>query len=1086
MARQTYDKNLEDLNNFRWSNLMKLISGEVTQQFFRNWLDSTAEGLLNNGDTIEEAIEKLRTVGGGGEFSEQFKLIQDVIWWDPSRIKAIEEQTQVIKLTKNGYPYSGVILLYNLDDPFPVLQGEQVTVNYDIRLVSGTITPAPQMLEFSPNVGGDRQEVTLTSTFQNVTNLSTIIPSDYNTTQLRLIITNDTDITDGTVIEIRNLKIYKPDGSLVELPDPIPQTAWTNETSGGTSPIKGTRVQILDLKEAGQLPTIPTATDPHDEDWLDTDILPFELAVNFIDRILYTSDGTTIIPLAGGSGATNFDQLSDTPSSKTGQNGKKVTVDEATGKLVYTPSTTSSGFYTLDNLINFDGTILTLSGTNKFVTVSGKEYSKTNDTFTPALTPENRLIYIYYDDDGTLKQANNPNRSEQYNLFITKLPVAYLLYNDNVSLVTFVGDYRKGRSGNAFWAKNLYDVPIRTLSGLTYFGLTGGNGNADADARFGLSEGELILADREFNSPTRQPEDTWNVGFFDTDGREVGVVANAFPVLTDVDLGVGTTGRLVYNNDGNPAAIPNNDYVWYFVAISADIKGVDRTVMFMGNNNYGNANQARNNLELEIAIIESSLNIRQGLSLQYAVLYQTQDNNTNAVKAHIIEIQVISIVGSNATPGTSIPEDLINGGDASSLHNHNSLYARPIPNYQDGDLVDTNALCEANGYVGYSLEDANSDALTPATSGVVEKSIQDSDTFATAQNTSVVRMTHRYTLKTNLFFRGIEIRSPFYGLDTLTRVTVTNETTGEQVIESEVIQAANQWISLGTRNRVGVTGEVLRVDYDIYNAQQGPGFTGGWTSIIGTGTPAVGQLVIDSASNPTLLRYNHEDLDGTNRQTELNGLTLDSIIDVVETSSQNRNFKVKVTSITPQTGYTDYAVTLISKDNDIRDNETTTTTATGAVNQPTQYNVITDYYVTQPDFADVVSALQYDGVDQAADPTDAYGIRILIEKATFSSKWKYLVIPGGSSGGSPSEPSGDVTDYENVLIRDTGEFWGTFRPFNWRIKTGSKIDTGGIATITTSSDAPYTIGDTVTANDYLKVVGDTELMRTSFIIEEVI
>jgi len=58
--RQTHDKNLQDLNNFPWSNLQKLITGQVMKDFLLNWLDSVGEGVLSDGKTIEVAITELR------------------------------------------------------------------------------------------------------------------------------------------------------------------------------------------------------------------------------------------------------------------------------------------------------------------------------------------------------------------------------------------------------------------------------------------------------------------------------------------------------------------------------------------------------------------------------------------------------------------------------------------------------------------------------------------------------------------------------------------------------------------------------------------------------------------------------------------------------------------------------------------------------------------------------------------------------------------------------------------------------------------------------------------------------------------
>jgi hypothetical protein len=67
MSRQSYTKNIQNLNEVNWSNLSKLISGTVIKQFLLNWLDSVANGLLSDGETtIEQAITELQNASGSG------------------------------------------------------------------------------------------------------------------------------------------------------------------------------------------------------------------------------------------------------------------------------------------------------------------------------------------------------------------------------------------------------------------------------------------------------------------------------------------------------------------------------------------------------------------------------------------------------------------------------------------------------------------------------------------------------------------------------------------------------------------------------------------------------------------------------------------------------------------------------------------------------------------------------------------------------------------------------------------------------------------------------------------------------------
>lgn len=391
--------------------------------------------------------------------------------------------------------------------------------------------------------------------------------------------------------------------------------------------------------------------------------IPFESA-NFNTELI---DGKWINLTAN-----TFTSLIDTINDYTGLDGEKLIIDETAGKIISAPSTTSSGFYNRsDFIINFDGVDLTLTGTFDYVNAIGRKVTVTDPSITVA--PVNGVMYFYLDNDGNLLQLNSPNRITQYQQMLITVPVVYMLYNSNAALYSFVGDYAKLRSPSKLWVKNFFDNEVQTLQGLVVNGLTGGDGSSNADIQLGLSAGELIFVDREYTVPTRNTIDPWNVGYFDANLDPTGVTANPYLVLTDVDLGVGTTGRVVYNNDGSPIAADSGDFVWYFIVQTVDFEPSDRTLSFMGNGSYGNEGNADAALQTEIALIESLLPVRQGAKLKYAELIETKSTFTNAVKGRIVKsVEVVREGG--ATPTVTVPSDLVNGSDASYLHNHNSLY----------------------------------------------------------------------------------------------------------------------------------------------------------------------------------------------------------------------------------------------------------------------------------------------------------------------------------------------------------------------------------------------------------------------------
>jgi hypothetical protein len=93
MARLSREQYLQLISDFVWANLNKEITGPVLRQFIVNILDSTAEMHLLDGTSIEKAIQELRNRAGGGavgdtQFSEQFKIVEDVVWMNLKMITA--------------------------------------------------------------------------------------------------------------------------------------------------------------------------------------------------------------------------------------------------------------------------------------------------------------------------------------------------------------------------------------------------------------------------------------------------------------------------------------------------------------------------------------------------------------------------------------------------------------------------------------------------------------------------------------------------------------------------------------------------------------------------------------------------------------------------------------------------------------------------------------------------------------------------------------------------------------------------------------------------------------------------------------
>jgi len=120
---------------------------------------------------------------------------------------------------------------------------------------------------------------------------------------------------------------------------------------------------------------------------------------------------------------------------------------------------------------------------------------------------------------------------------------------------------------------------------------------------------------------------------------------------------------------------------------------------------------------------------------------------------------------------------------------------------------------------------------------------------------------------------------------------------------------------------------------------------------------------------------------------------------VNETGDVARSFEAEVTTVTPQTGYTTYNVTILNNNNAVRDGRTCTVNIDVPITQPTRYNYIAGYFAAQAAFADVTTNLFYGGIDQTAPVTNAYGINIIFQHASVSPDWDLVALSGGGGGG---------------------------------------------------------------------------------------
>ena len=657
------------------------------------------------------------------------------------------------------------------------------------------------------------------------------------------------------------------------------------------------------------------------------------------------------------------------------------------------PVIQDDGFVDRENIvISYDYgtntlTLTALVNFYSFITHSGLGVQRTTDSL--VIIPVSGLMYIYYDDEGVLTQVNNLNRDEQWNYMLDTLPVSYLEYN-GVDIV-HVGDYLKGLSNSELWVKNFFDIGIRRLNGILATDLTFGDGSIDADARFGLSAGTLIFTDRNLLVQTRLSTDTWFVAYFNSSLLPQGFLDSLFPVLTDIDLGIGVTGRLVYNNNGNPAVVNHTNFVWYFVAINNEATISYRTVTFMGNGQFLTQGLAENDLSTEIGTIETQIKIKQGLTIQYAVLYQTNTTYGNAVKAKIVSFVDIIKEGVISTPVPIIPADLINGSDASYLHNHQSITMKWKGNWIQSEY-----------YLNDVVKDGDLTMIANKTTNERPSPQFIGDPFFVYKGVSPITQVtakqvifgNRYTFVKGEFLKGYRV---YAIIGNHYNIYVVNDPLGLNEIKwvisfTAIITGWKEFNLSGILIQPGYTFDVLAIVREPdpspviitanYNYITPPQLT----------VPLNGQI-IHANSNTDLLVISALDNDGTDRHALLNGLSIGDIIE-----AENNTWIVQL--VVDNTTYFNIA---ISPSSQMTPDGITVFKFETIQSTPITYLSDLDYWLTIPH---TIKGLL--GIDTAYGdiiPNDtAYGIDITIQEATISNDWELIAISGSSgSGGSGEE-----------------------------------------------------------------------------------
>ncbi len=285
--------------------------------------------------------------------------------------------------------------------------------------------------------------------------------------------------------------------------------------------------------------------------------------------------------------------------------------------------------------------------------------------------------YFYFDSAGVIQTTQTFSAAM---VIGPNVLIAYIYWDatNNKVLAGDILDERHGmRMDGATHLKLHLDFGMAWRSGLALSGITANqSGDVNSHAQFGSTSG--AIADEDIDKTISAVASTTGLEilYLDGAGANLRSVTNAGYSVTTAG-----TGRMAYNQYTGGAwqltEVTNNDFALCHIFATTAYTDASRVFAVMGQNSYGNLNQARTGAHTEINnLVTGQLPIAE-LKPIATVIFQTSNGYANAVKARIrttdtgddyIDWRSADITGGTGTTAT----------DHQSLSNRSSADAHPI------------------------------------------------------------------------------------------------------------------------------------------------------------------------------------------------------------------------------------------------------------------------------------------------------------------------------------------------------------------------------------------------------------------------
>lgn len=291
---------------------------------------------------------------------------------------------------------------------------------------------------------------------------------------------------------------------------------------------------------------------------------------------------------------------------------------------------------------------------------------------------------------------------------------------------------------------------------------------------------------------------------------------------------------------------------------------------------------------------------------------------------------------------------------------------------------------------------ANKDTTDPAApldNGAPEWDMPDVPTWANFADISIVGSGHSYVFSETVYINSVRVWVPITGAGIFYRLTYV----ANNVYRSTDLLGltAGQWNTVTVNPTLTLAGEEALFFLESSNTGGSTQVTGGWTRDVNSNGNEPANQSWNRNNAGSTLRIDFDDLNSTDRQSELEGIIVGSTITIAETAFPANYTEFQVVA-NPVTGLTSVIYPVAITDSGASEptiGETCTVTADVPIAQSTDFvGIVNGWVGNEPPYADVTSFLSYDGVDQGVDPDNQYGVSINVQRLIISPDWDVAAI----------------------------------------------------------------------------------------------